>query len=269
MNQQQLKENLLYLGDIKTCINTFNEYYHDNKFINLLLKKIDKEIKKTENKIEQLNDWNDWNRKNNIYWGWDDKFLNNERFNSGYITDVDSDKSVDNYSDDDTSCNSKYDQDKFYDKIIENNNDNWNNYRKKNKLFTIYEEKDIQNKYKRIGERSFDFHIDMNDHHLHHNCKYNWWDCGRKCETNNYICGATIPMFNSVNKNGYPTQYMKCGYVCEDINNCIHNCKGLYLEEKNTIIRFRIDKLIKGKFFDNFFIYNLNNNYNNTCKYNK
>src|SRR5947208_16146602 len=135
MNRQQLKENLSHLNNIKTYIDTFNGFYYDNKFINLLFKKIDKEIKKTEHKIEKLNNdnyCNDWNRNNNIYWGWDDKFLNNENFNSG--SDID---------DDDTSCCSKYDQDEFYNEIIENNNNNCNNYQKKNKLNTIIEKKNV------------------------------------------------------------------------------------------------------------------------------
>jgi len=278
MNQQQLKENLSHLNNIKTYIDTFNGFYYNNKFINLLFKEIDKEIEKIECKIENL-DWDDWNRNNNVYWGWkNDKFLNNENFNSGYISNIDDDESFDNYDDDNTSCCSKYDQDEFYDEIIKNNNNNWNNYREKNKLPTINDEKDddnlknIQNKYKRIGIRSLDFHRDMNDHYLHHNCKYNYdrWDCGRKCETNNYICGGTIPIFSSINKYGWPTQYKKCGYVCKDINDCVHDCRGLYLEEKNTMIKFSKDRLSKGNFFDNFFICKLNNyNNNNTCKYNK
>src|SRR5947209_5105817 len=186
MNRQQLKENLSHLNNIKTYIDTFNGFYYDNKFINLLFKKIDKEIKKTEHKIEKLNNdnyCNDWNRNNNIYWGWDDKFLNNENFNSG--SDIGSDESFNDYDDDDTSCCSKYDQDEFYDEIIENNNNNWNNYQEKNKLPTIIEEKDV----------------DDDD-----------------------------------NLKDIQNKYEKCGHVCENIEDCVHNCKSLYLKEKNTII---------------------------------
>jgi len=265
MNQQQLKENLSYLDHIKTCIDTFNGFYHDNKFIDFIIEKINNEIKKNKSKIDELNDndyWSNWNRNNNIYWGWDDKFLNNnEKFNSGYISDIDDDESFSNYDDDDTSCNS----DEMYDKLIENNwNDDW---QKKNILPTIFEKEeeeknddnDLKNKYECIGIKSFNFHRVMNDHHLHYNCDR----CNRNCDKNKYICGATIPVFESINKYGHITQYKKCGYVCKDIEDCVHNCKGLYLKEKYTIIRFNLGKFKKGaNFFDKFFIFKLNK-YNN------
>lgn len=156
---------------------------------------------------------------------------------------------------------------------INNNNIILNNKKEKNNNNTINEDNggyiiekiyndnkndnQIRSKYERIGVRSFEFHKRFNDHKFHENCQR----CNYNCKKYNYICAMTIPKFDSIDKHGRITQYSKCGWSGME-NNCVHDCRGLYFKNKNTIVRFRRD-ILTGNFNDDYFIEKLYNDYNN------
>jgi hypothetical protein len=174
--------------------------------------------------------------------------LNLSKNGNGYITDTPP-SDDDSFYDDDKSFYSDeyYDEDELLEGKMYDNNKNHNH-------------REIQNKYEKIGVKSLGFHKKFNDHKFHGNCQR----CKYNCKKYNYICAMTIPNFNSIDKHGQITQYSKCGWSGME-NNCVHDCKGLYLKDKNTIVRFRRD-ILTGNFNDDYFIEKLYNNSNHKYK---
>ena len=187
--------------------------------------------------------------------------LNIGKKHTGYITNENSsdDESFYGYIDDDDK--SFYSDDYYNDddllEYYHNQSQSKKNNQIKNQIDNQIKNYIDSNKCELIGKRDYNFHIKLNDHHLHENCN---GYCNYNCKKNNYICGATYPY--QFDKWHNPTQYKKCRYE-NDTNNCIHDCKGLiYKDDDNEyIIRFRYRLLSSKSFENNYWYFYLENEY--------